>query len=113
MNVEAWLTDLGLEQYVEAFAENDVDGDTLTKLTAEDLTDIGVKSVGHRRKLLGAINELHASGTEPATLAEPSSEPEAERRQVTVLFADLSGPTKLSRDLGSGPIKTLVRAEIS
>ncbi len=30
MNVEGWLKDLGLEQYAEAFAENDVDGDTLT-----------------------------------------------------------------------------------
>jgi len=30
VNVEGWLKDLGLEQYAEAFAENDVDGDALT-----------------------------------------------------------------------------------
>jgi hypothetical protein len=44
MDVEAWLRELGLEQYAEAFAQNDIDGDTLARLTAEDLTDIGRSS---------------------------------------------------------------------
>jgi hypothetical protein len=52
VDVEVWLEGLGLEQYAEAFAQNDVDGDTLLKLTSEDLTDIGVKSVGKRSQPL-------------------------------------------------------------
>jgi class 3 adenylate cyclase/tetratricopeptide (TPR) repeat protein len=101
MDVGAWLSGLGLEQYAEAFARNDVDGDTLPRLTAEDLADIGVKSVGHRRKLLDAINQLAKAEAESTRSPESEVGLEAERRQVTVLFADLSGFTKFSRDLGA------------
>ena len=52
MDVAAWLQDLGLERYVPAFRDNDIDAEVLLKLTAEDLISIGVTSVGHRRKLL-------------------------------------------------------------
>ena len=53
MDVAAWLRGLGLEQYAPAFRDNDVDGEVLPELTADDLISIGVTSVGHRRKLLG------------------------------------------------------------
>jgi len=49
MDVAAWLRDLGLERYVSAFRDNDIDTEVLPKLTAEDLISIGVSSVGHRR----------------------------------------------------------------
>ena len=55
MDVAAWLRDLGLGRYVSAFRDNDIDAEVLPKLTAEDLISIGVTSVGHRRKLLDAI----------------------------------------------------------
>ena len=58
MDVAAWLRGLGLEQYAPAFRDNDVDGEVLPELTADDLISIGVTSVGHRRKLLGAIAAL-------------------------------------------------------
>ena len=58
MDVAAWLRDLGLERYVSAFRDNDIDAEVLPKLTAEDLISIGVTSVGHRRKLLDAIAGL-------------------------------------------------------
>ena len=64
MDVAAWLRDLGLERYVSAFRDNDIDTEVLPELTAEDLISIGVTSVGHRRKLLDAIATLSAS--EPA-----------------------------------------------
>jgi hypothetical protein len=51
---------LGLEQYAPAFRDNDVDGEVLPELTADDLISIGVTSVGHRRKLLAAIVALSA-----------------------------------------------------
>jgi class 3 adenylate cyclase/tetratricopeptide (TPR) repeat protein len=97
VNIEAWLTGLGLDQYAEAFAENEIDGGTLPALTGDDLKEIGVGPLGHRKKLLAAIAELTAAG--PTTGEEPSTAPAGERRQVTVLFADLSGYTQLSAAL--------------
>ena len=58
MDIAAWLRELGLEQYVQAFADNDVDARTLRLLTEADLADIGVTSIGHRRKLAAAIATL-------------------------------------------------------
>ena len=58
MDVAAWLEGLGLGQYARAFAENGVDADVLPRLTAEDLKEIGVAAVGHRRKLVDAIAAL-------------------------------------------------------
>jgi class 3 adenylate cyclase len=93
---------LGLEQYAPAFRDNDVDGEVLPELTADDLISIGVTSVGHRRKLLAAIAALG----EPPTVVQsavsatpaPTSPPTiaAERRQLTVMFCDLVGSTALS-----------------
>ena len=65
MDVSRWLRDLGLEDYAEAFRANDIDGEVLSRLTAEDLIALGVTSVGHRRKLLDAIALLrgrHGAG---------------------------------------------------
>src|SRR5438477_6088748 len=70
MDVAAWLSGLGLEQYAPAFRDNDVDGEVLPELTADDLINIGVTSVGHRRKLLAAIAAL---GTEPPTVAQSAA----------------------------------------
>ena len=52
MDVAAWLHELGLERYVPAFRDNEIDWDALPKLTAEDLKDLGVVLGGHRRRLL-------------------------------------------------------------
>jgi len=49
---------LGLEQYEQAFRDNDIDDEVLQDLTADDLISIGVTSVGHRRKLLAAIGPI-------------------------------------------------------
>ena len=67
MNVAAWLRDLGLERYVSAFRDNDIDAEVLPKLTAEDLISIGVTSVGHRRKLLDAIAGLARNARDIST----------------------------------------------
>jgi len=55
MDVGSWLRGLGLGQYEAAFRENAIDDTVLPNLTAEDLKDLGVGIVGHRRKLLDAI----------------------------------------------------------
>ena len=70
MKVETWLQELGLEQYAEAFTTHDVDGEILAKLTSQDLKEIGVKSVGHRRMLLDAISRLASTS---AAVKSPDS----------------------------------------
>ncbi|MBV9199782.1 MAG: hypothetical protein JOY83_08640 [Alphaproteobacteria bacterium] len=92
MDVVAWLRGLGLEQYAPAFRDNDVDAQVLPSLTADDLISIGVKSVGHRRKLLDAIAALGADVSSATTMAvsrDVLAPVDAERRQLTVMFCDL------------------------
>jgi class 3 adenylate cyclase len=114
MDVAAWLRGLGLEQYARAFRHNDIDGEVLPDLTADDLISIGVTSVGHRRKLLAAIA---AQRTEPATAAPaasatsaPISPPtiDAERRQLTVMLCDLVGSTALSTRFDPEDLRELI-----
>jgi class 3 adenylate cyclase/tetratricopeptide (TPR) repeat protein len=117
MNVAAWLQGLGLGQYEQAFRANDLDGEILADLTADDLIAVGVTSVGHRRKLLAAIAALR-SGAAPTLSPDPGAPasisglasplPEAERRQVTVLFADIAGYTKLADELDAEEVHALL-----
>ena len=66
-HISRWLSDNGFAQsVVDSFAENDVDGSTLLGLTQEELsTDLGVRSLGTRKKLLDKIQLLtdHGSGS--------------------------------------------------
>jgi hypothetical protein len=102
MDIGGWLRSLGLERYEAAFRENEIDETVLPTVTAEDLKDLGVDVVGHRRKLLNAISALRADVSDKGPTAEaPSATPKpthdtAERRQVTVMFSDLVGSTATS-----------------
>jgi class 3 adenylate cyclase/predicted ATPase len=94
-----------MERYAAAFAENEIDPETLRTLTADDLKDLGVALVGHRRKILDAIAALDKPGpiaplAVPAAAVvgqSPATVAGAERRQLTVMFVDLVGSTELSR----------------
>ena len=107
IDVSAWLESLGLGEYAAAFEENFVDGQVLKHLTADDLKDIGVAAVGHRRKLLEAIAKLDETELEKTEIArekvevDTASQRIGERRQVTVLFADICGFTNLSASIDS------------
>ena len=94
MDIAAWLQGLGLERYEAAFRDNEIDWEALSKLTQEDLKDLGVVLGGHRRKLLDAIAALD-SDVDVAPSQAPAA-PSAERRQLTVMFCDLVGSTELS-----------------
>src|SRR3974390_1951573 len=100
MDVGGWLRSLGLERYEAAFRENEISERVLPSLTAEDLKELGVSALGHRRILLDAIAALRADtgGKAPSadvasapSAASASLEDRAERRQVTVMFSDLVG----------------------
>ena len=67
MDLAGWLQDLGLERYATVFSENKIDETVLTSLTTEDLKDLGVKTVGHRRKLLNAIALLRGDAAAKAS----------------------------------------------
>jgi class 3 adenylate cyclase/tetratricopeptide (TPR) repeat protein len=114
MDVGGWLRSLGLEKYEAIFRENEVDDTVLPSLTAEDLKDLGVGSVGHRRKLLDAIAALRAdaktspqrSDASPAT--EKAATDTAGRRQVTVMFSDLVGSTALSARMDPEDLREII-----
>jgi class 3 adenylate cyclase/tetratricopeptide (TPR) repeat protein len=117
VDVAAWLESLGLGQYAEAFAANDVDATLLPRLTADDLRDLGVASVGHRRRLLDAIAALGEADEPPLAPQAQSDRPidavrpaEAERRQLTVMFVDLVGSTALAGQLDPEDMGALIRA---
>ena len=120
MDIADWLRRLGLDQYERAFRDNDVDTETLPSLTADDLRELGVTSLGHRKKLLSAIATLSpksdrdVSGEPP--VPEVSASPaamktgRAERRHLTVMFADLVGSTALSVRLDPEDMRDVLAA---
>ena len=123
MDVGAWLRELGLEQYEAAFRANDVDAEVLPTLTADDFKDMGITSIGHRRRLLEAIAALRSKAgalevlapSSPAPPIDPSTQPEvsettAERRPLSVMFCDLVGSTALSARLDPEDLREVIRA---
>src|SRR6201982_575943 len=119
MDVAAGLCGLGLEQYAQAFPYNDIDGEILFGMPAEDLKELGISSFGHRRRLLNAITAL--AGEPPTrdvvqsatsvTSALTSPPPiDAERRQLTVMFCDLVGSTPLSARLDPEDLRGIIGA---
>ena len=108
MDIAAWLHDLGLQQYEQAFHDNAIDESLLPELTAEDLKDLGVTLVGHRRRLLAAIAALRSDpGPIPPAVAPAAV---AERRQLTVMFCDLVGSTPLSARLDPEDLRGIIGA---
>ena len=111
MEVADWLRKLGLEQYEPAFRANEIDASVLRGLTAEDLKDLGVNLVGHRRRLLDAIAALD---TEPSAAPPRAGEGKvrtgAERRQLTVMYCDLVGSPELSTRLDPEDLREVITA---
>jgi class 3 adenylate cyclase/tetratricopeptide (TPR) repeat protein len=120
MEVASWLRELGLECYVAAFAANDVTPEVLPHLCADDLKELGVASVGHRRLLLAAIGTLRdrtgaRSDDAPRTTASPLSSPslpgsdEGERRQLTVMFCDIVESTALAAKFDPEDVRAITQ----
>jgi len=115
MDIGGWLRGLGLEQYEQAFRENEIDLRVLPELTADDLKELGVTAIGHRRLLLKAIADLAAGAGRAAAEDVPAASPanataEAERRQLTVMFCDLVGSTPLSTRFDPEDLREIVGA---
>jgi SAM domain (Sterile alpha motif)/Adenylate and Guanylate cyclase catalytic domain len=119
MDVVVWLRSLGLERYEAAFRDNEIDERVLPSLTQEDLKEIGIGPVGHRRILLEAIAALRGDtgGNPPSadvattpSVPNVSSEDRAERRQITVMFSDLVGSTALSTRMDPEDLREVISA---
>jgi class 3 adenylate cyclase/predicted ATPase len=114
-----WLGGHGLGQYIQTFAENSIDYSVLPDLTEDDLKKLGV-SLGHRKKLLRAIQSLMVAGQPTGTTTAISNitevspttgrHREAELRQITVMFCDLVGSTQLSQKLDPEDLQKLLDA---
>lgn len=111
MQIADWLRTLGMSEYAERFAENDIDTSVLRDLTDQDLKELGV-SLGHRRKMLRAIAEVScvAPASPQLALTEPKPQDTAERRQVTVMFSDLVGSTALSARIDPEDLREVISA---
>lgn len=120
MDIASWLRGLSLEKYIQVFADNDIDSEILPTVTADELIQIGISSLGHRRKLLNAIAALQkepereeAVGEEKnvathSSFKSESTPTQAERRQITVMFVDLVGSTNLSTRLDPEDLRTII-----
>ena len=120
-DIAEWLGRHGLGQYIQTFAENKIEYSVLSDLTEDDLKKIGVP-LGHRKKMLRAIEALTAAGPRTGTTtavsnvtdASPTSgqrqRREAEFRQITVMFCDLVGSTQLSQQLDLEDLQKLIDA---
>lgn len=115
MDIGRWLADLGLGQYEPAFRSNDIDAEVLGELTGDDLEGLGVRSIGHRRKLLTAIANLRGKAEPVSEVILPPGiaivrQHEAERRQLTVMFVDLVASTAISKRLDPEDMRAVLTA---
>jgi class 3 adenylate cyclase/tetratricopeptide (TPR) repeat protein len=109
VDLKSWLEELGMGQYAQSFAANDIDFDVLPDLTEAELERLGV-SLGHRKRLRRAITALTSTANKNPAAATPTQELQAERRQVTVMFCDLVGSTEMSTRLDPEELRDMVRA---
>jgi class 3 adenylate cyclase len=129
-----WLEELGMSEYAQRFADNDIDFSILGDLTDQHLKDLGVASLGHRLKILRAIAELdrqEAKAAPPAAARAPPSGPApvspfptpvatppqttprpqeaaGERRYLTIMFCDLVDSTGIAAKLDAEEWRDLV-----
>jgi len=107
-----WLEKHNLGALTNLLTEHEVDLEILPELDDSDLANIGL-ALGPRKKLLKAIRSLGGTqdnNTTSASALHPHSSGEAERRQLTVMFADLIGSTELSQQLDPEDLRDINRA---
>jgi predicted ATPase/class 3 adenylate cyclase len=112
-SISEWLQSLDLNQYAQVFVDNDIDLGLIARLSEQDLKELGVSSMGHRKKLLTAIeerNDATVAAPSPTETAPSLPTDTAERRHLTVMFCDLLGSTELSQKLDPEALRELMRS---
>jgi hypothetical protein len=103
-----WLEKLGLGQYAQTFAENEIDVSVLPHLTDQDLKDIGIP-LGPRRKILAGISgDVNTTPVAPSVGLDLKAHDAAERRHVTVMFSDLVGSMALSARMDPEDLREII-----
>jgi len=74
-DIPSWLESLGLAALAPVFEENHITPDVLHQMTGEDFREMGITSLGHRKKLLAAVAALNAPVVRVETAA-PAAPPE-------------------------------------
>ena len=113
-SIREWLESIGLEEYVQRFADNRISMDVLPDLSEADLEKLDIP-LGDRKRMMRAIEALRAE-PEPAEQAPGFSEgptdvtAQGQLRQITVCFVDLVGSTELAAELDLEEYKDLIRS---
>ena len=107
VDIAAWLRELGLERYEQAFQEAEIDAEVLPELTDADLKELGIPLV--RARSCSRRWRFWAAALS-ACLRDQAKPPEAERRQLTVLFCDLVGSTAISAGLDPEDMREVITA---
>ena len=107
--IARWLEELDLGKYAAAFADAEIDFDVLPDLTDGELQKLGIP-LGPRKRLLRAIGSLETGGAGAQAAALPATpRSEAERRHLTVLFADLVGSTAMAQGVDPEEVARVLR----
>jgi predicted ATPase/class 3 adenylate cyclase len=109
MDVGDWLRSVGLGQYEATFRASEIGADILPELTESDLEKLGLP-LGHRKRLLKAIASFGVAAAAPPTTIPRTAAEAAERRQLTLMFADLVGSTALSAKLDPEDLRSVIGA---
>ena len=111
-DISRWLHSLGLGEYAESFEENAVGLDQLASLTDDELKELGVRALGHRKRIRDSAKNAEVSqrvGLERKDSTSSFTSPgDAERRQLTVMFCDLVGSTALSERMDPEDYRALI-----
>src|SRR6185503_2916329 len=107
-DLTAWLQSLGLEKYGETLARQDIGLAEAPELSDADLEKLGL-TLGHRRRFLSAAAKLRAADPAPAAAPAAKGREQLERRQLTVVFADLVGSTQLASQLDPEEMALLLK----
>lgn len=105
--ISKWLDKLGLSRYAEQFANQEIVFEDLAELDEDDLKELGIP-LGPRKRILkaAALAESTKDSISARSNTLTSDNPVAtwerypdERKQVTILFADITGSTALTEGM--------------
>lgn len=97
-DLSEWLAGHGLGDLASVFEANDIDLDIVSDLNNEDLRELGL-TIGQRKKLQRAIRQRQSGVEQAPRQVKPGEIISAEKRQITIMFCDLVGSTKISQSL--------------
>lgn len=107
-SVAEWLKSHGFERFTQIFEQNEVDLTTLRVLTEADFKELGIP-FGPRKRILSLLSEERAV-EKLSDLGGYVVAPIGERRQLTVLFCDLVGFTKLAYKHDPEALQIIIRS---